>query len=250
MKPKKERDGPYERPSGDLGPSEDGVVNLPFPVGPSNPANIVPIAPTPKAIVRRHRPGPYEQPAEEEETLVPHDGTMELSTFFGPQPTAIEEDRTMRSDFAPKRPSETPLAATSSKKPASGPPSWPPPPTRPTAEDETLVPRDGTLTVQYPTASSSSSSSSSGPPPPRKPKKNAPPPAVEEEEALVPLDGVMELPYPIAPSSSSSSSPPPKPKKVAFAPPAEEETLTPLDGTMQLRRLRQVNLSVGNQKVW
>ena len=221
VKPKKGRDGPYQRPSDDLGPPADGIMNLPFPTGPSNPTPILPVTPTPKAIVRRNRPGPYEQPAEEEESLgPPADGIMNLPFPLGPQPTPIEEDRTMRSDFAPKRPSETPLAATTAKKPASGPPSWPPPPTR-SIDDESLVPQDGVLTVQYPTASSSSSSSSGGPPPsgpapPQKPKKKPPPPApatvAEEEEALVPLDGVMTLPY--------------------------------------SRRLRQVNLSLGNQKVW
>ena len=242
VKSKKDRNGPYQTPLEDLGPPADGIMNVPFPLGPSNPVPIVPVAPAPKAIVRRNRPGPYEQPAEEEETLgPPADGVMTVPFPLGPQPTAIEEDRTMRSDFAPKRPSETPLAATTAKKPASGPPSWPPPPTRP-INDESLVPQDGILTVQYPTASSSSSSSSGGPPPsgpapPQKPKKKPPPPApatvAEEEEALVPLDGVMTLPYPTAPAQ-------------------EEETLVPLDGVMELhsRRLRQVNLSLGNQKVW
>ena len=82
-KPKKDRDGPYGKPSGDLGPPADGIMNLPFPVGPSNPVPIVPVDPTPKAIVRRNRPGPYE-PAAEEETLVPHDGAMDLPFPVGP----------------------------------------------------------------------------------------------------------------------------------------------------------------------
>jgi hypothetical protein len=115
-KPKKGRDGPYDKPSGDLGPPADGIMNLPCPTGPSNPVNIVPVAPTPKAIVRRNRPGPYEAPAEEEEPLVPHDGTMDLPFPMGPQPTSIEEDRAMNSSFVPKRQSETPLAATSTKE--------------------------------------------------------------------------------------------------------------------------------------
>ena len=126
--PKKGRDGPYDKPSGDLGPPADGIMNVPFPIGPSNPVPTVPVTPTPKAIVRRNRPGPYEAPVEEEETLVPHDGAMDLPFPMGPQPTAIEEDRSMSSSFVPKRPSETPLAATSTKKPASSPQSWPPPP--------------------------------------------------------------------------------------------------------------------------
>jgi hypothetical protein len=76
----------------------------------------------------------------------------------------------------------------------------------------------------------------------------------EEEETLVPLDGVMNLPYPAASSSSSNPPPPEKPRK-KVASPAEEEALTPLDGVMdlharRLRRLRRVNLSIGNQKVW
>ena len=195
VKPKKGRDGPYQRPSDDLGPPADGIMNVPFPIGPSNPVPIVPVTPTPKAIIRRNRPGPYEQPEEEETLGPPADGVMNLPFPMGPQATAIEEDRAMRSDFAPKRQSETPLAATS-KKPANNPQPWPLPPSRNAPEEETLVPQDGTMTVPYPTASSSSSSSSSGPnPPPQKPrKKTASVLAPQSEEVLEPLSGIMELP--------------------------------------------------------
>ena len=212
VKPKKGRDGPYQKPSGDLGPPADGIMNLPFPIGPSNPSPTVPVAPSPKAIVRRNRPGPYE-PSAEEETLVPHDGAMELPFPLGPQPTAIEEDRTMRSDFVPKRQSETPLAATSSKKPASSPQSWPPPPTRSAPEEETLTPADGVMELPYPSASSSSSS---GPPPPQNPKK------ASRTSVLTPVQ-----------------------------PAEEEELLQPLDGVMNLQASRRLsNLSIGNQRVW
>ena len=182
---------------------------------------------------------------------MPQDGTMDLPFPMGPQATAIEEDRAMRSDFAPKRQSETPLAATS-KKPANNPQPWPLPPSRNAPEEETLVPQDGTMTVPYPTASSGpSSSSSSGPnPPPQKPRKKAPPPAtpVEEEETLAPLDGVMELPYP-ASSSSSSSGQPPKPRKktASVLAPQSEEALEPLSGIMELPGR---SLSIANQKIW
>ena len=121
IKPKKGRDGPYQKHSEDLGPPADGIMDVPFPIGPANPVPTVPVTPTPKAIVRRNRPGPYEQPAEEEPLDPPADGIMNLPFPLGPQPTAIEEDRAMSSSFVPKRPSETPLAATASKKPASSP---------------------------------------------------------------------------------------------------------------------------------
>jgi hypothetical protein len=95
-------------------------------------------------------------------------------------------------------------------------------------------------------------------------------PAAPEEEVLTPLDGTMELPVPtaLAQASSSSSSgnlPPPgmgtpsaeKPsQKVKVLSPVvqeeDEEALVPLSGVMELanRRLRQVNLSLSNQRVW
>jgi hypothetical protein len=148
----------------------------------------MPVEPTPKQRARRSRAGPYDEPGEEE-VLVPESGVMNLSTFFGPQPSETQGS---------KRPTETPEALKSNKRqPASGPAPWPAPPTRPAAreEEETLVPQSGIMQLSYP--SSSSSSSSGPPPPPEKPRPAAltPQPA-DEEELLQPIDGVMELALP------------------------------------------------------
>ncbi len=188
-KPRKDRDGPYQRPTGDLQP-DSGLLALAFPVRPSEPLPLMPVEPTPKQRARRSRAGPYDEPEEEE--LVPESGMMNISTFFGPQPSETQGS---------KRPIEAPEASRP-KKPASGPMPWPAPPTRPAAreEEETLVPESGIMQLSYPSTSSSSSSSSGPPPPPETRQKatvlTAQP--AEEEELLQPTNAVMELAIPPA----------------------------------------------------